>query len=189
MEFAEKMCFWMLKTSFDIAIKIMIFLITIMLKYGFALIIAYFKNAIKGFVKVLCNPRNAIIALPICLISPLDAKFFVGYTFGGAEYAPYVHLVIILSPFIYFYFLGKVDIVIVPEERFKIKIEKPNEPKNEPEKEKSKKQSKKQSKKNPRIVTSPHVEPIDKIETLSGSGTDGFMKRVKNIKTKDGVKQ
>jgi len=187
MESIEKMCFWALRTSFDISMKITIFFMKIMIKYGIVLAIEYFVNAGKGFVKVLFNPKHAIIALPICLISPLDAKFFVGYTFGGVEYAPIVHLVIILAPFAYFYFLGKVDIVVVPEEH-KIKIEKPNKPKkkiseiiNKPIKSKNKK-SKKQRKKEPK-------KTVNQIETLSNSGTAGFMKRVEDIKTKESVKQ
>jgi len=185
MESIERMCFWALKTSFDISMKITIFFMKIMVKYGIVLAIEYFVNAAKGFVKVLFNPKHAIIALPICLISPLDAKFFVGYTFGGAEYAPIVHLVIILAPFAYFYFLGKVDIVVVPEEH-KIKIEKPSKPKKKvseiinaplkPKKKKLKKQKKPE-------------KTVTQIETLSRSGTAGFMKRVENIKTKEGVKQ
>jgi len=185
MESIERMCFWALKTSFDISMKITIFFIKIMVKYGIVLAIEYFVNVGKGFVKVLFNPKHAIIALPVCLISPLDAKFFVGYTFGGAEYAPIVHLVIILAPFAYFYFLGKVDIVVVPEEH-KIKIEKPSKPKKKvseiinaplkPKKKKLKKQKKPE-------------KTATQIETLSRSGTAGFMKRVENIKTKEGVKQ
>jgi hypothetical protein len=191
MDFAEKMCLWMLKTSFDIAFKLVIFFTKVTIKYGIILIIEYLKNAIKGFVKILYNPRHAIIALPLCLISPLDAKFFVGYTFGGAEYAPIIHLIIILAPFIYFYFLGKVDIVIELEER-KIKIEKPSKPKkkiseiinapnkqNKPKDKKFKKQSKK----------IPDIKAVDKIETLSSSGTAGFMKRIENIRTRESVKQ
>jgi len=173
------------KTVSKILIKIAIFLI----KWSIILTFKYCRHAIKGFVKVLFNPQNAVIALPICLISVLDAKFFVGYTFGGAEYAPIVHLVIILAPFAYFYFLGKVNIVVVPEER-KIKIEKPSPSRtkrkiseiiNQPIKSKDKK-SRNQKKKESR-------KTINKIETLSGFGTTGFMERVKNIKARRRAKQ
>ena len=172
-----------MKTASKILMKIAIFLI----KWSIILTFNYCRYAIKGLIKVLFNPKHAIIALPICLISALDAKFFVGYTFGGAEYAPIIHLVIILAPFAYFYFLGKVDIVIVPEEQ-KIKIEKPSRTKkkiseiiNQPIKSKDKNlkpPKKKESRKT-----------INKIETLSGFGTTGFTERVKNIKARRRAKQ
>ena len=172
-----------MKTASKILMKTAIFLI----KWSIILTFKYCRHAIKGLVKVLFNPKHAILALPLCLISTLDAKFFVGYTFGGAEYAPIVHLVIILAPFAYFYFLGKIDIVVVPEE-YKIKIEKSSKPKkkiseiiNKPIKSKDKKQ-KKQRKKEPK-------KTVNQIETLSSSGTADFMKRVEDIKTKESVKQ
>jgi len=69
------------------------------------LIIKYLWYAIPGVFKVLWNPHHAPVALGLMLASALDCKLYDRIYLG--KFNNWLHLIIIFSPFIYFYYLGK----------------------------------------------------------------------------------
>jgi len=69
------------------------------------LAIKYLWYAIPGVFKVIWNPRHAPTALLLMLASALDCKLYDRVYLG--TYNTFLHLAIILAPFMYFYYLGK----------------------------------------------------------------------------------
>jgi hypothetical protein len=92
----------------DLLIKLIFGLLGFMIRKIIKFGLHYLRYAIPGVVKVLYNPKYAVTALTVCLLSVVDAKFFYNtYTFNNYKYSNYVHLIILLAPFAYFYGLGK----------------------------------------------------------------------------------
>jgi hypothetical protein len=69
------------------------------------LAIKYLWYAVPGVFKVIWNPQHAPTALVLMLISALDVKLYDKLNLG--TYHALWHGIIILSPFAYFYYLGK----------------------------------------------------------------------------------
>jgi hypothetical protein len=67
--------------------------------------IKYLWHAVPGVFKVIWNPRYAPVALGLMLASALDCKLYDKIYLG--TYHALWHGIIILSPFAYFYYLGK----------------------------------------------------------------------------------
>jgi len=74
------------------------------------LLINYLIHAGLGVFKVLWHPHHAPTALTVMLASFLDAKYGGEFYFG--QYSDLIHLSILLSPFIYFYRIGKTKYVV-----------------------------------------------------------------------------
>ena len=66
------------------------------------------------------NPHHAPVALGLMLASFLDYKLYDRLYLG--KYSNWLHLVIVLSPFIYFYYLGKHKRTIVVNKTITVNI-------------------------------------------------------------------
>lgn len=69
------------------------------------LAIKYLWYAVPGAFKVIWNPRHAPTALALMLASALDVKLYDKIYLG--KYNDWIHLAVILAPFVYFYYIGK----------------------------------------------------------------------------------
>jgi len=85
-------------------LTILFVIVTWICRQAIWIIIGYGRHAIPGLIKVLWYPRYAPMALTLMLASAADAKYG-NINFG--KYNPEIHLVIMISPLIYFYLLGK----------------------------------------------------------------------------------